>query len=79
MDIVCHLRQLLSYSITSSNIRTIVLTCEHVLCANVINNVLIIIIMLLFRTVVHQDTCIHSMQLNLKKNLVRKIIQHGEW
>ena len=26
---------------------------------------IIIIIMLLFRTVVHQETCIHSMQLNI--------------
>ncbi len=31
----------------------------------------------LFRTVVHQETCMHSMQLNIY--IKKKIIQHGEW
>ena len=32
--------------------------------------------MLLFRTVVHKETCIHSMQINIYKKKI--IIQHGD-
>ena len=39
---------------------------------NVYYVTIIILIMLLFHTVVHQKTCIHSMQLNKKKNWCEK-------